>query len=165
MEAVLEAEAKVYLVTIIFVWLPPAVFYFSPIPEISGDDMQILRETIGRDDQKPFLKQYGLFLAVWAQFMYVGAQGYCHSIKADVRYQSRLSLSTEVAGYRDSKSSKLLSDGQGLFTLGRFFCTFRMEWIHARYILAAFVSMLVILSGLASGIGGTAGVGLYMALF
>jgi hypothetical protein len=40
-----------------------------------------------------------------------------------------------------------------------------MKWIEARYILAAFVSTLVILSALASGVGGTAGVSLYMALF
>ena len=54
------------------------VFYFARIPEISDDDMQHLQETIGaaiRHDQKPFLKQYRLFLAVWGQFMYVGAQG------------------------------------------------------------------------------------------
>ena len=71
----------------------------------------------------------------------------------------------EVAGYSDSKSAKLLSAAQGIFTFGRFFCTFCMKWIDARYILAAFVSTLVILSGLASGIDGTAGVSLYMALF
>ena len=40
-----------------------------------------------------------------------------------------------------------------------------MKWIDARYILAAFVSTLVILSALTSGVGGIAGVGLYMALF
>jgi len=40
-----------------------------------------------------------------------------------------------------------------------------MKWIDAQYILAAFVSILVILSALASGVGGTAGVSLYMALF
>ena len=40
-----------------------------------------------------------------------------------------------------------------------------MKWIEARYILAAFVSILVILSALTSGVGGTAGVSLYMALF
>jgi len=55
------------------------VFYFSPIPEISDDDMQHLQETIQgalRHDQKPFLKQHRLFLAVFAQFMYVGAEGF-----------------------------------------------------------------------------------------
>ena len=54
------------------------MFYFSPIPEISDDDMQRLQETIQgalRHDQKPFLKQHRLFLAVFAQFMYVGSEG------------------------------------------------------------------------------------------
>jgi len=82
MQRFFQAEVKVYLATTMFVWMLAAVFYFSRIPEISDDDMQNLQETKGgliRHDQKPFLKQYRLFLAVWGQFMYVGAQGYCPS--------------------------------------------------------------------------------------
>lgn len=58
------------------------VFYFARIPEISDDDMQQQQETVEgliRHDQKPFLKQNRLFLAVWAQFMYCGAQGFSKS--------------------------------------------------------------------------------------
>ena len=61
-----------------FVWSLAIVFYFSRIPEISDEDMQYQQEvTIGalRHDQKPITKQYRLFLAVLAQFMYVGAEG------------------------------------------------------------------------------------------
>ena len=54
------------------------MFYFSRIPEISDDDMQYLQEVtegVLRHDQKPFLKQHRLLLAVFAQFMYVGSEG------------------------------------------------------------------------------------------
>lgn len=41
--------------------------------------MQYQQENAGiniiRHDQKPFKQQYRLFLAVFAQFMYVGAEG------------------------------------------------------------------------------------------
>ena len=40
--------------------------------------MQYLQEvTPGalRHDQKPITRQYRLFLAIWGQFMYVGAEG------------------------------------------------------------------------------------------
>jgi len=40
-----------------------------------------------------------------------------------------------------------------------------MKWIEARYMLATFVSVLVIMSAMTSAIGGTAGVALYMLLF
>jgi FHS family L-fucose permease-like MFS transporter len=76
-----------------------------------------------------------------------------------------INYADEVAGYSDSKSAKLLSAALGLFSLGRFIGAFCMKWIDARYILAAFVSMLVILSALASGLGGVGGISLYMTLF
>jgi FHS family L-fucose permease-like MFS transporter len=61
-----------------FVWVLAVVFYFSRIPEISDDDMQYQQEVNEgalRHDQKPFLKQHRLFLAVFAEFMYVGSEG------------------------------------------------------------------------------------------
>jgi fucose permease len=76
-----------------------------------------------------------------------------------------INYADEVAGYTDSKSAKLLSAAQGIFTFGRFFSTACMKWIEARYMLAAFVSILVIMSAMASGINGTAGITIYMLLF
>jgi fucose permease len=76
-----------------------------------------------------------------------------------------INYADEVAGYSDSKSSKLLAAAQGIFTFGRFFSTFCLQWVDARHILATFISILVILSAMASGIGGTAGITLYMLLF
>ena len=76
-----------------------------------------------------------------------------------------INYADEVAGYTDSKSAKLLSAAQGIFTFGRFFSTGCMKWIEARYMLAAFVSILVVISAMASGVNGTAGITLYMLLF
>ena len=44
-------------------------------------------------------------------------------------------------------------------------CTLTMRWIHAKYILTAFISTLVVVSALASFVNGTAAVVLYTLLF
>jgi len=108
--ASLELRSKVYLATTIFVWLLAVVFYFARIPEISDDDMQYQQETIEgliRHDQKPFLKQYRLFMAVWGQFMYVGAQGCSQPVRTDVLYRSRPSLSTTPTKLPDTATRNL----------------------------------------------------------
>ena len=67
-----------YLATSIFVWCLAVIFYFSKIPEITDDDMQLqleASESVVRNADKPLYKQYRLLLAVWGQFMYVGAEG------------------------------------------------------------------------------------------
>jgi fucose permease len=68
----------------------------------------------------------------------------------------------EVAEFTDAKSATLLSCAQGLFAFGQFFATFCMKWINPRHILAGYVTVLIIVSALSSGVGGTAGVALYM---
>lgn len=68
------------------------MFYFAKIPEISDEDMQYLQEiTAGvlRHDQKPFRKQYRLFLEIWGQFMYVKAWTYSRA-----GYPSALALTS-----------------------------------------------------------------------
>ena len=80
---VLCLHLQVYLAITVFVWALAIVFYFSRIPEISDDDMQYQQEVtpgILRHDQKPLIRQYRLFLAVWGQFMYVGAEGVIISV-------------------------------------------------------------------------------------
>jgi fucose permease len=93
-----------------FVWMLAVVFYFARIPEISDDDMQLQQETVEgliRHDQKPFFKQYRLFLAVWGQFMYVGAQGSSQSIKTYLLFHSQLSLSTMPTKLPDTATRNL----------------------------------------------------------
>lgn len=76
-----------------------------------------------------------------------------------------INYADEVAGFSDSKSADLLSVAQGIFTVGRFFSTFCMTWIEPKYILTTFVSILIVLSALASGVGGINGISIYIALF
>jgi len=133
--------------------------------------MQHLQENstnVLRHDRKPFLKQYRLFLAVFGQFMYVGSEGtppVWHNIMEVAIATFFINYADEVAGFSDEKSAKLLSAAQGIFTLGRFLGTGCMKWIHARYILAAFTTILVLLTALTSFLDGTAGIALYMVLF
>ena len=80
-----------YLSIACFVFALAVVFYFSPIPEITGEhpwqrndrltdtcedaDMEFQAETThAGTDVKPFHKQYRLFHAAFAQFCYTGAQ-------------------------------------------------------------------------------------------
>jgi FHS family L-fucose permease-like MFS transporter len=44
------------------------------MPEITDADMGTQEVEIAEYDPGPFRKQYNLFLAVWSQFCYVGAQ-------------------------------------------------------------------------------------------
>jgi len=76
-----------------------------------------------------------------------------------------INYADEVAGFSDAKSSKLLSGAQRMFTFGRFFATLCMRWINPRYMLAAYVTVLIVVSALSSAVNGTAGVALYMLLF
>ena len=76
-----------------------------------------------------------------------------------------INYAVEVAGFTDAKSANLLSTAQGIFTFGRFFSTACMRWIDARYMLTAFVSVLVALTAITSFVGGTAGITIYMVLF
>lgn len=44
------------------------------MPEITDADMQFQEIEIGQQNSGPLRTQFNLFLAVWAQFCYVGAQ-------------------------------------------------------------------------------------------
>lgn len=66
----------VYLSIAVFVFLLAFVFFMSTIPEITDADMAFQAEEThaSADTAKPFLKQYRLFHASFAQFCYTGAQ-------------------------------------------------------------------------------------------
>jgi FHS family L-fucose permease-like MFS transporter len=64
----------VYLGVAGFVVLLIVLFFLAPFPEITDADMNVQESEIGEFDPGPFRKQYNLFLAVWSQFCYVGAQ-------------------------------------------------------------------------------------------
>ena len=64
----------IYLGVACFDLLLIALFFVAPMPEITDADMHAQESAIGDHDPGPFRKQTNLFLAVWSQFCYVGAQ-------------------------------------------------------------------------------------------
>ena len=72
-EAGLKNVQWVYLGVAGFVGLLIILFFFAPMPEVTDADMNLQEEDIG-GEFGPFKKQYNLFLGVWSQFCYVGAQ-------------------------------------------------------------------------------------------
>ena len=63
-----------YLGVACFVGLLIILFYVAPMPEITDADMGTQEFEIAEFDPGPLKKQVNLFLAVWSQFCYVGAQ-------------------------------------------------------------------------------------------
>lgn len=64
----------VYLGVACFVALLIILFYLAPMPEVTDADMDLQEHDISDEAVGPFHKQYNLFLGVWSQFCYVGAQ-------------------------------------------------------------------------------------------
>lgn len=64
----------VYLGMACFVALLIIVFWLAPMPEVTDADMHVQEDEIEARDVGPFRKQLNLFLGVWSQFCYVGAQ-------------------------------------------------------------------------------------------
>lgn len=64
----------VYLGVACFVGLLIFLFFLAPMPEITDADMGTQELEIADYDPGPLKKQYNLFLAIWSQFCYVGAQ-------------------------------------------------------------------------------------------
>lgn len=65
----------VYLGVAGFVLLLIPLFYLAPMPEVTDADMSMQEVEIEHEDVGPLRKQYNLFLSIWAEFMYVAAQG------------------------------------------------------------------------------------------
>ena len=63
-----------YLGVACFVALLIILFCLAPMPEVTDADMNLQVEDIAGEDTGSFRKQCNLFLGVWSQFCYVGAQ-------------------------------------------------------------------------------------------
>ncbi|KAJ5916475.1 hypothetical protein N7504_000490 [Penicillium tannophilum] len=102
-----------YLGVACFVVLLIFLFWLAPFPEITDADQEALEGQISDSDSDvgPFRKQYTLFLGVWSQFCYVGAQA------AVAGYFINF---CEEAGRSSATSSDLLSVAQGLYAFMRF---------------------------------------------
>ncbi len=74
-ERALQNVQWVYLAIACFVFLLAIVFLLSTIPEITDADMAFqAEEALAGKGDKPFIRQYRLFHATFAQFCYTGAQ-------------------------------------------------------------------------------------------
>lgn len=75
-EKALENVQWVYLAIACFVFLLAIVFFLSKIPEITDADMEFQADESNASgaSSKPFIKQYRLFHAAFAQFCYSGSQ-------------------------------------------------------------------------------------------
>lgn len=75
-EEALRNVQWVYLSIAVFVFILAFVFFMAHIPEITDADMAFQAEEsqASADSSKPFIKQYRLFHAAFAQFCYTGAQ-------------------------------------------------------------------------------------------
>ncbi|KAL0576859.1 hypothetical protein V5O48_005124 [Marasmius crinis-equi] len=131
----LKSVQWVYLAIGIFVFTLAAIFYFSVIPEVTDADMAEQADVThgGKDDEKPFWKQYRLFHAAWAQFCYTGAQvaiaGYFINYVTEAR-----------PGTEDSLAAKFLAAAQGCFAVGRFTGSGIMKYVRPRIVLLVYLT-------------------------
>ncbi|MCJ1280173.1 hypothetical protein MMC21_008000 [Puttea exsequens] len=142
-----------YLGIAAFVFLLAAVFFVSPIPEVTDADMALQAEQCagltGYTD-KPLRKQHKLFFGVAAQFCYVGAQ-------VGVASQF-IKYAVESAHISDSAASDRYAIGQGLFAIGRFAAAGAMMVAKPRWILLVFMTGVMIFIAASMGAGGEGGV-------
>ncbi|OJJ70216.1 hypothetical protein ASPBRDRAFT_45510 [Aspergillus brasiliensis CBS 101740] len=126
----------VYLGVACFVALLVPLFYIAPMPEVTDADMGLQERDISEKDVGPFKKQYNLFLGVWSEFCYTGAQ---------VAVANYFINFAEEAGYSAAKSSDLLAVGQGLYTFMRFVSSGLITvGVKPRYILATYLGLCFI---------------------
>lgn len=125
------------------------------MPEVTDADMHFQEEDIAGEYTGPFRKQYSLFLGVWSQFCYVGAQvavanrfiNFCERLviallclvsnKKLAKYSSFLGLYTNIL------LANLLAIGQGLYAFNRFLAAvlMAMKAFKPRYILVVYLGL------------------------
>ncbi|KAK1766518.1 putative l-fucose permease [Phialemonium atrogriseum] len=145
----------VYLGVAGFVGLLVILFFLAPMPEITDADMHVQEGQIGDFDPGPFRKQYNLFLAIWSQFCYVGAQ------VAVANYFINFCMES---GRDKATSSDLLAVGQGLYAFNRFVAggLLTIPAVKPRYMLALYLGLCFVFSVAAMTTTGTASIVMLM---
>ncbi|CAJ2508894.1 Uu.00g139200.m01.CDS01 [Anthostomella pinea] len=145
----------VYLGVACFVGLLILLFFFAPMPEITDADMGVQEREIGEYDPGPLRKQYNLFLAVWSQFCYVGAQ---------VAVANYFINFVQETGLSKAIASDLLAVGQGLYALNRFVAGFLMmkPRFKPRYILGVYLGLCFVFIVPAITTSGTCSIAMLM---
>lgn len=149
----------VYLAVAMFAFLLAIAFFFSYIPEVTDADMEFqVQETHLASSQKPFIKQYRLFHAAFAQFCYCGAQ-----VAVATWF---INYSIESAGVSSSTASALLAGAQAAFTVGRFSGVGLMRLMRPRLVFLVYMGGVIVFLACATGVRGRAGIAmLYIVLF
>ncbi|KAG7284766.1 hypothetical protein NEMBOFW57_009378 [Staphylotrichum longicolle] len=145
-QAALRNVQWVYLAIACFVFSLAAVFYLSPIPEITDADMAFqAAQTHGQgggdgggcSDDLPLRKQYRLFHAAFAQFCYTGSQvaiaGYFINYVTETR-----------PGTSSSDGSKFLAGSQAGFAVGRFGGAALMHFVRPRKVFGVFLTLCIV---------------------
>ncbi|TDZ38722.1 Glucose/galactose transporter [Colletotrichum sidae] len=137
-EKALQNVQWVYLAIAVFVWSLAVVFWLAHIPEITDADMAFqASETHANQDDKPFVKQYRLFHASFAQFCYTGAQVAIAGFF--INYVTERRENTD-----DALGAKFLAGAQAAFAVGRFAGVGIMHFVKARWVLLSFLSCCII---------------------
>lgn len=94
-------------------------------------------ETHAGATDKPFIKQYKLFHAAFAQFCYTGAQVAIASFFINYAVKTR-------PGTSDPLAAKFFAGAQASFALGRFAGVVIMKYVRPRWVFLVFISCCVI---------------------
>ncbi|KAI3394713.1 hypothetical protein diail_2299 [Diaporthe ilicicola] len=151
----------VYLSIAVFVFILAFLFFMSDIPEITDADMAFQAEEsqASEDSQKPFIKQYRLFHASFAQFCYTGAQIAIASYFINYVTESRSNTDSALG-------SQFLAGAQGAFSIGRFVGVGLMHFVKPRIVFGIFLTMCIVFVGPSITQGQNTGMSmLYITLF
>ncbi|CAG8950827.1 hypothetical protein HYFRA_00003044 [Hymenoscyphus fraxineus] len=141
----------VYLGVACFVGLLIILFFLAPMPEITDADMGTQEMEIAEYDPGPFKKQVNLFLAVWSQFCYVGAQ---------VAVANYFVNFVQETGKEADKSSDIFAAAQGLYAFNRFVAggLLTIKAIKPRYLLSVYLGACFVFAVAASQSRGDASI-------
>lgn len=159
-QAAVDNVQWIYLAIAVFVILLAALFLVAKIPEITDADMEFqAEETNNTGSQKPFIKQYKLFHATFAQFCYTGSQVAIASFFINYAQDTRPGTSPSLA-------SQLFAGAQAAFAIGRFVGVGLMKFVKPRMMFLAFISGAIIFTCPAITQHGNTGIAmLYVILF
>lgn len=137
-EKALQNVQWVYLAICVFVFSLALVFFFSDIPEITDADMEYQAGEADSSDQVgPFMKQYRLFHAGFAQFCYCGAQVAIASYFINYVVDTRPGTSSAVG-------ARFLAGAQGAFALGRFIGVGLMYFLRPRWVFGVYMTLAMV---------------------
>lgn len=117
------------------------------------------KETHTEADDKPFLKQYHLFHAAFAQFCYTGAQVAIAGFFINYAEYTRANTPPHIG-------AKFFAGAQAAFAVGRFAGVGLMKFVRPRLVFLGFLAMCVVFIGPSITQRGNTGISmLYLVLF